>query len=195
MNYQSVVQGANENELGVGGKLDKGNRRVVVVDESLHTVAGGGVPDSAEAVVAAGDDEGAVAVEVNGGDRVGVRGENLEALPGLDVPNPNGLVEGTGDDDVGLGVEVDAEDVVGVAVEGLDEGPSGHVPETEGLVVGGGDQEPGVRREGQVGHALLVPLVLLHRGQRQAVGVRVRVREAVRSEGLVGGGGGQEPPV
>jgi len=99
-NYESIVEGANENELGVGGKLNKGDGRVLVVDEGLDAVAGGGVPDSAEAVVAAGDDEGAVAVEVDGGDGVGVGGEDLEALAGLDVPNPNGLVEGAGDDDV-----------------------------------------------------------------------------------------------
>lgn len=122
-------------------------------------------------------------------------GEDLKALAGLHIPHPNGLVEGTGDDDVGLRVEVDAEHVVGVTVEGLYEGPSGNVPEAEGLVVGGGDKEPRVGGEGEVGDALLVTLVLLHRRQAKAVGVGVGVREAVGAEGLVGGGRRQKTPV
>ncbi|KOM33524.1 hypothetical protein LR48_Vigan01g308000 [Vigna angularis] len=194
-NYESVVEGANEDELGVGGKLDKGDGRVLVVDKGLDAVASGGVPDSAEAVVAAGDDEGAVAVEVHGGDGVGVGGEDLEALAGLHIPNPNGLVEGAGDDDVRLRVEIDAEDKVSVALQRLYKGPRRHVPEAEGLVVGGGDEEAGVGGEGEVRHALLVPRVLLHRGEREAVGVGVGVREAVGSKSLVGGGGGEEAAI
>lgn len=82
-----------------------------------------------------------------------------------------------------------------MALQRLYEGPRRHVPEAEGLVVGGGDEEAGVGGEGEVRHALLVPRVLLHRGEGEAIGVGVGVGEAVCSESLVGRGGGEEAAV
>lgn len=82
-------------------------------------MASGSVPNPAKAVVATGNDERAVAVEIDGGDGIGMRGKDLETPGGLDVPDPDGLVEGAGDEGVAVGAEGGAEDVVGVAVEGL----------------------------------------------------------------------------
>ena len=56
----------------------------------------------AEAVVAAGDDEAAVSVEMHGADRVGVGREGLEALARPHVPDADALVERAGHDQVGL---------------------------------------------------------------------------------------------
>ena len=64
----------------IGGELDEGDRRVVVVNERLKTLPGRGVPDAAEAVVARGHDEAAVAVEVDRAYGVGVRGQSLQTL-------------------------------------------------------------------------------------------------------------------
>ena len=64
----------------IWGELDEGDGRVVVVNERLKTLPGRGVPDAAEAVVARGHDETAVAVEVDRAHGVGVRGQGLETL-------------------------------------------------------------------------------------------------------------------
>ncbi|KAE8010439.1 hypothetical protein FH972_006810 [Carpinus fangiana] len=188
--HQSVIQSAHKKILPVGRELHERNGRVLVVDQGLHAMAGTGVPNPAQSIVAAGDDQGTVAIEVDGGDGVGVGGQDLEALGGLDIPDAHGLVEGPGHDDVGLWVEFDAEDVVSVAREGLDERAGLDVPEAEGLVVGGRDEEARVGGEGEVRDALLVALELLERRE-----CGIGVGQAVGAEGLVGGGGGQEAAV
>lgn len=106
--------------------------------------------------MATGDDEGAVAVEADGGDGKGVSPDGVKAPAGLDLPNTNGFVEGAGDDEVGLGVEIDAEDEVGVAAEGLDAlaGGGERVPDAEGAVVGGRAYVARVVGPGHVGDAL-----------------------------------------
>ncbi|KAK7301838.1 hypothetical protein RJT34_12714 [Clitoria ternatea] len=66
-------------------------------------------------------------------------------------------------------------------------GPRGlRVPGAEGFVVGGGDKEAGVK------DALVVVVVLLHRGEGEVVGTKIRVGEVVGVEGLIDGGGGKE---
>ena len=117
--HQVAVQRACEYELAVGGELDERHGRVVVVDERLEAVARAGVPDPAQAVVAARHDQRAVAVEVHGSHRVAVRRQHLEALPGLHVPQADRLVKGPGHDEVRLGVIIATEDVVRVALEDL----------------------------------------------------------------------------
>lgn len=72
--YQSVIQSANKKKLAIGRELDEGDRRVLIVDQGLHTMAGPGIPNPTQAVIAAGDDQGAVAVEIYGCDGVGVGG-------------------------------------------------------------------------------------------------------------------------
>ena len=62
---EGVVECGGEDVLSVGRKLDERDRRVVVVDQGLEALAGGGVPDAAESVVAAGDNQRTVAIEVN----------------------------------------------------------------------------------------------------------------------------------
>lgn len=51
--YQCVVKRANKDELPIGRKLDEGYRRVLIVNEGLHTVTSGRVPDPAEPIIAA----------------------------------------------------------------------------------------------------------------------------------------------
>ena len=84
---QGVVERGRQDVLAVGRELDEGHGRVVVVDEGLEALAGGGVPDPAQPVVAAGDDQAAVPVEVDGGDGVRVGGQGLQALPRPHVPD------------------------------------------------------------------------------------------------------------
>lgn len=186
--YESVVESGDENELAVGRELSEGNSRDLVVDESLEAGPGGGVPNLARSVVAAGDDEGAVAVEVDGGDGHGVSPNRVEALTGLDFPNANGFVEGTGDDEIGLGVEVDAENEVGVAAEGLDALAAGGagVPDAESAVVGGGADVVGVGGPGYVGDALGVADEAVEEGEGGG---------GPDHDGLVEGGGGEEGAV
>ena len=46
--FERVVQSGGQDVLAVGGELDEGHRRVVVVDQRLEALAGGRVPDAAE---------------------------------------------------------------------------------------------------------------------------------------------------
>ena len=62
---EGVVERGSQDVLSVGRELDEGDRRVVVVDQGLETLAGSRVPDATQTVVTAGDDEGAVAIKVN----------------------------------------------------------------------------------------------------------------------------------
>lgn len=151
---KGVIESGNEYEFAVGGELGEGDSRELIVNEGLQQSTGAGIPNLTRAIVASGNDEGTVAVEVNGGNWHGVCVDDVDALAGLNLPNPNGLVEGAGDDVVRLGVEVDAEDGVGVAAEGLDAVAAGGVPDAEGAVVGGGAYVVGVGGPGEVGDAL-----------------------------------------
>ncbi len=54
-----------EDVSAIGGELDERDGRVLVVDDGLQAVPGLGVPDAAQAVVAAGHDQRAVTVEVH----------------------------------------------------------------------------------------------------------------------------------
>ncbi len=111
---ESVVQRGGEDVLAVRRELDKTHGRVVVVDQRFEALTRRRVPDTAKAVVTAGDDKGAVAIKVHGGDGVGMRRKRLETLSGADVPNSDAFVERSGHDEVRLRVKVAAEDVIGV---------------------------------------------------------------------------------
>lgn len=156
-------------------------------------MAGGGVPNAAEAVVAPGDDHGAVAVEVDGGDGLGVRREHAEAPPGPDLPDADGLVEGARGEHVAVGAEGEAEGVVGVAGERLHEAglaaaaAVAEVPDADGAVVGGGGDEAAVGGEGEVGDALAVA--------RELGDGAGEVGGAPDAEELVGGGRREEAAV
>jgi len=63
--FEGVVEGGSQDVFAVGGELDEGDGRVVVVDQGFEALPGRRVPDSTEAVVAARDDEGTVAIEVH----------------------------------------------------------------------------------------------------------------------------------
>ena len=63
--FESVVKRGSQYVFAVGGELDEGDGRVVVVDQSFEALPGRRVPDSTEAVVAARDDEGTVTIEVH----------------------------------------------------------------------------------------------------------------------------------
>ena len=62
-------------------------------DERLEALAGSGVPNAHETVVAARHDERAVAVEVHGTHRVRVCRQGSQAFARLHVPNAHRLVE------------------------------------------------------------------------------------------------------
>ena len=68
-------------------------KKARATDERLEALAGGGVPNAHEAVVAARHDERAVAVEVHGTHGVRVRRQSSQALARLHVPNAHRLVE------------------------------------------------------------------------------------------------------
>lgn len=155
-------------------------------------MASGCIPNPTKAVVATGHNERAIAVEIDGSDRIRMSGQDLQTLARFDVPDSNGLIERAGDDHVGLGIKVDAENVIGMSMKGLDEGSSGHVPEPEGLVVGGRDQQPRVLREGKVGDSLLVALKFM---ERREEGAGIGPIEGVGAQGLVCGGGSEQPAV
>ncbi|KAM1091494.1 hypothetical protein ACFX13_019268 [Malus domestica] len=97
-------------------KFNIRNRRIFIIDQCLGAVTSGGIPGPAQPIIAAGDDNRAIPIEIDGGDRVEVSRQNLQAFPGLNIPNTHRFVEGTRDDHIGLWVEVGAEDVVGVAI-------------------------------------------------------------------------------
>lgn len=104
-------------------------------------------------VMATGNNESTVAIEVDGGDRHGVGDDGVDAPPRLHLPNPNSLIERARDDVIGLRVEVDAENCVRVAAEGLDAVAAGGVPDAEGAVIGGGADVVRVGGPGEVGDA------------------------------------------
>ena len=116
---ESVVESGDEDELAVGGELGEGDGGDFIVNESLEARAGSGVPDLAGAVVAGGDDQRAVAVEVHGRHRHRVGPDAVLARAGLDVPHPHRLVERPRHDQARLRVEVHAEHHVRVPAEGL----------------------------------------------------------------------------
>eukprot|EP00290_Baffinella_frigidus_P013853 CAMPEP_0180146554 /NCGR_PEP_ID=MMETSP0986-20121125/18581_1 /TAXON_ID=697907 /ORGANISM="non described non described, Strain CCMP2293" /LENGTH=148 /DNA_ID=CAMNT_0022091637 /DNA_START=144 /DNA_END=591 /DNA_ORIENTATION=- len=65
-----VVEAPRQDELRVGRERHERHWGVIVVDETLEALACRRVPDAAQPVEGAGDDEGAVAVELDGRDRV-----------------------------------------------------------------------------------------------------------------------------
>jgi len=69
-----------------------------IVDEGLQWSKGFGVPNFARVVMAGREDEGALAVVVDGGDGHGVVIDDLDTFVGLHIPNPNALVQGPGHD-------------------------------------------------------------------------------------------------
>lgn len=144
------------------------------------------VPDPAQPIVATGNDEAPIIVEVDGCDGLGVSREDAQALPRLDLPDTDGLVEGARGDHVGLGVIGAAEDVVAVAGEGLDGSCGGEVPDPDGEIVGCRAEVAAVGGKGEVGDALLVAGEL---GEEREVGRRPH------AEGLVAGCGGEEGAV
>lgn len=184
---QSIIKSSNKNKLPIGRELGKANRRMLIINQSLHTMAGGSIPDPTKTIVATRNDHGAVQVEINGGDRVGMRGKNLEAFPRLDIPNADSLIEGTRGKHVGLWIEIDAENIIGVAGEGFDEGAGGDVPDADGAIVGGGGKEAAVGGEGHVGDAGVVAMELV-------VG-SVGGRDGVSAGGLVASAGSEEATV
>ena len=84
--YQIMVKRASQNELSIGWELHEGNRRIFVVNEGLQTMPSSIVPDSAQAIVATGNDQRAVPVEVDSRDGIRVRRQGLQALAGLHIP-------------------------------------------------------------------------------------------------------------
>ena len=59
-----MVQGAGEDETPIGGEPDKGHRGVGLIYEGFQALTAAAVPDAAQPIIAAGDYEGAVPVEV-----------------------------------------------------------------------------------------------------------------------------------
>lgn len=158
---------SNEYEFAVGRELSEGHSRDLIVNERLQASPGGGVPNLARPVVASGDDERPIAVEVHGGHGKGVSPDDVKALPGLHLPDTNRFVEGTGDNEVGLGIEIDTEHKAGVTAEGLHAlaGGGACVPDAEGTVVGGGADVVRVGGPGEVGDALGVTKEALDEGE------------------------------
>jgi len=64
------------------------------VHQRPQTLARACVPDADQAVPGTGDDQGAVADEVDAADGVRVRGEGAEGFSGADVPEEDGFVVG-----------------------------------------------------------------------------------------------------
>lgn len=187
--YQGIIEGSNKDELSIRRKLSERNRRRLIINEGLKTSPRIGIPDLAGAVVAGGDDDGSVAVEMNGRYGLGVGvGNRPDGAAGLDVPDAEAPVERAGDDEIRTRVEVDAEDEVGVAAEGLDavSGGGEGVPDAEGAVVGGGADVVGVGGPGEVGDAVGVA------GEAGAEGEGFGVPD---DQGFVEGGGGEEGAV
>lgn len=63
---QCVVQSCSQDVLAIWRELHEGHRRIVVINERLQTLARGSVPDSAEAIIATGNDQGSITIEMNG---------------------------------------------------------------------------------------------------------------------------------
>lgn len=64
---EGVVQRGGQDVLAVGAELDEGHGGVVVVYQRLEALARRCVPYATQPVVAGGDYEGAISVEVDGG--------------------------------------------------------------------------------------------------------------------------------
>lgn len=112
-----LVERGGENVLAVGRELNERDGRIVVLDERLETLARGRVPNATQTIVAARDDERAVAVEVHGRDRVAVGRQRAQALARAHVPDAHVLVERARHDQIRLRVEVATEHVVRVALQ------------------------------------------------------------------------------
>ena len=67
---QLVVQSAGEDEAAIWGEPHKGHRRVGFINQGFEALPAVAVPDPAQAIVAAGHNQGAVSVEVYRRDRV-----------------------------------------------------------------------------------------------------------------------------
>jgi hypothetical protein len=187
--HQGAIEGCREHELAVVGELGKGHGRALVIYKGLNAVAGGGVPDAAETVVAPRHDHGSLAIEVDGGDGLGVGRQHAEAPSGPHLPHTHRLVEGSRGEHVAVGAEGDTEGVVGVAGERLDQAGSAagaEVPDADGAVVGSGGEEAAVGGEGEVGYALSVASNLGDGGE---------IGGGPNAEELVGGGGGEEAAI
>jgi len=96
--HEGVIESGDQDELAIGGEFGEGDSRDLIVDEGLQWSKGFGVPNFARAVVAGGEDEGALAVVVDRSDGHRVAVDDLNAFAGLHIPNPNALVEGSGHD-------------------------------------------------------------------------------------------------
>lgn len=72
-----VVQSASKDEAAVGGEHHKGHRRVGFVYEGFQALPAVAVPYSAQAIIAAGNYQCAISVEVYSCDRVGVSWQHL----------------------------------------------------------------------------------------------------------------------
>lgn len=72
-----VVQSAGQDEAAVGGEHHKGHRRVGFIYQCFQALPAVAVPNSAEAIIAAGHYQGAVSVEVYSCDRVRVSWQHL----------------------------------------------------------------------------------------------------------------------
>jgi hypothetical protein len=141
---ERVVESGGQDVLAIRGELNERDRRIVVVcvqmwishirckrfasesekksratDERLEALAGSGVPNTHETVVAARHDERAVAVEVDGTHRIRVRRQSSQAFARLHVPNAHRLVERARSNEIGLRIEIATENIVVVSLEGL----------------------------------------------------------------------------
>lgn len=68
--FQLVVQSASEDEAAIGGEPDKGYRWVGLIYEGFEALPAVAVPDPAQSIVAAGDYQSAIPVEVHSCHRV-----------------------------------------------------------------------------------------------------------------------------
>lgn len=75
--FQCVVERRRQNVFAIGRELNEWHRWIVVVDQCFQTLAAGRVPDTTEAVVAGGDNQGAVAIKVYRADGIRVGWQRL----------------------------------------------------------------------------------------------------------------------
>lgn len=113
--HESIIKGPDEYKPPVGREFGKWNGRNLIVNKSLQAGARSRIPDFTRPVVAAGNNQRSISIEVDGSNRHRVRLDDADGPAIFDIPNPNSLIKRTGDDEIGLRAEIDAENEIGVA--------------------------------------------------------------------------------
>lgn len=78
--FQCVVQCGRQNVFAIGREFHKRHRRIIVIDERLQALSTGRVPNAAQPVVAGGDDQRAVTIEIDRADRIGMGRKGLQTF-------------------------------------------------------------------------------------------------------------------